>query len=152
SESLLGLRLDKNYRSLSAYALERKEEIVVNNFDTPQPFEVGEPIRKNGIKSGMCVILYGGREPIGTLLVHTNRERTFDESDVYLLKVIANEVGKAIEAEKKRSNLEGIYKALSAIVDSSRGLETSKIYAQILSQAMQCVEQKASLACLISFD
>jgi len=87
------------------YTLEKREPVIVPDFDREERFEPSGLLREHGIVSGLSVIVYGHEAPFGVLAVHGRQRRSFTRDDVHFLQSIANVIGTVIERKRVEHEL-----------------------------------------------
>jgi PAS domain S-box-containing protein len=91
--------------SQAGYTLISEEPVIVDDLRTETRFSGPELLLNHQVVSGMSVVIPGKKHPFGVLGVHTTKQRTFSQDDIYFLQAIANLLATAIERQQADEQL-----------------------------------------------
>jgi PAS domain S-box-containing protein len=114
--------------SQAGYALQSAEPVVVEDLNQEARFSQSSLLASHHIVSGITVIIQGQQRAYGTLSVHSNSKRAFNQDDIYFLQAIANILAVAVGRketelaiqilnamlEEQNQNLEGLVEQRTA--------------------------------------
>jgi PAS domain S-box-containing protein len=89
--------------SLAGFTLDEGEPVVLVDVAEETRFEVSEGLLGIGVVSAVTVPLRGPTRPFGVLSVLSRSRRAFSETDVVVVRLVANTLAGAVEAERARS-------------------------------------------------
>jgi PAS domain S-box-containing protein len=132
---LIGSRFETGTSSLSGYALQRREPVLMADIRTETRFTPHPVTWAQGVVCGVSVVIHGRERPYGVLNALSTRHRTFVDHDVHFLRALANILGAAIdrfqteaalhrsEQEAKRlAAEESVLAEIGRIISSSRDI------------------------------
>ena len=90
---------------LAGLALQSSEPVVVEDIRDDSRFEVLDPLGRQGMISGVSVVITGRDQPFGTIGVFSDQPRTFSQDDVHFLQAVANVLAAAIERQRDQDAL-----------------------------------------------
>ena len=122
--------------SQTGYTIKTRKPVRVDDYDDLKDFTVSDVIKKKGIRSGLSVPMFRGREIVGAMLVHTKELRRFTDDDVTLLSLIANQTAIALERARQYEASERKSAYLTALYDASKAIS-----AQFASERRRILEQ-----------
>jgi PAS domain S-box-containing protein len=103
-----GVHLDRipgGRRSQSGYTLMVREPVIVEDMDAETRFDVCEPLKSMGIRSGVTVEIAAGTQPMGTLGAFSKQPRKFSRDDVSFLRSIANVLTAAVARQRAEESI-----------------------------------------------
>jgi len=141
------------FASHAAFAIEKGCLVVSNDLALESQFEVPAAVREQGFVSAISTCIYHENKPIGALLLYSNVRREFGDYEGRLLQAVADQATVAMqgvrlfqrEAERRVAYSRAMFNSTKAITTSSRGLESGRIFAQILEEAVNLVDGRAFL-------
>jgi len=164
-QSLVGtFELPPGRESQTGYTIETRKAAIVADFADREAreFDVPSLVFEHQIKSSLSVPIFRGGEVIGAMLTHTTVSRCFNDEEVSVLSLIANNTAIALqsveryEASVRKSDyLHALYEAGKAIT-ASFGLDRKRVLDQIVQQAVEGITsiegRKAFLGTLQLYD
>lgn len=112
--------LPKGNGSQTGYTIAIGRPVVVQDYSDrmAREFDVPEIVFDRGLKSGLSVPMFSAGVVTGSMLIHTRKRRNFDEEDISLLRVIANQTAVALDSARRLQSvrrqlayLEALYQA-----------------------------------------
>jgi PAS domain S-box-containing protein len=103
--------------SLAGFTLDCGEPVVLIHVDEEERFQVSEGLRALGVVSGVTVPIRGPNRPFGVLSVLSRAQRRFTESDVVVVRLVANMLAGAAEADRARSTIREREVVLTELVE-----------------------------------
>ena len=79
------------------YVVSRREPIVITDIHADARFEPDPLMLKRGVRSSLVVPLLVGDKVLGTLIVGSERIRTFDKTETHFCRLIANQTAIAVQ-------------------------------------------------------
>ncbi|MEA5506035.1 PAS domain-containing protein [Halotia wernerae UHCC 0503] len=86
--------------SQAGYTLLSRGPVIVDDFRTEMRFDGPQLLHDHQVVSGISVVIDGKEHPFGVLGVHTTRQRTFTQDEIYFLQAVANILATAIERQR----------------------------------------------------
>lgn len=129
------LELGRGRASQTGYTIEHGIPVVVEDYASETAFTVPAVVSEHGIVSGLSVPMTFEGRVIGAMLVHSRVRRKFDEHEIGLLSLIANQTAVALEkirlltaARRRADELEALRATVADILaehDLSRLLQAT---------------------------
>lgn len=108
--------VDGGTDSQAGYTLLSCEPVIVEDFDTETRFCGPDLLRREGIVSGISVIIHGEDSPYGVFGAHTRSLRRFTRDDINFVRAAANILAQGIkrkETEEALINSEEKFRAIA---------------------------------------
>jgi diguanylate cyclase (GGDEF)-like protein/PAS domain S-box-containing protein len=121
--------------------------VVVNDWETETRFEMTEPLKRFGTRSGMSIVIEGRRGPFGVLGVHATRARDFSAMEINFVQALANILGDAFERQQTEDDIRH-----RALHDPLTGLPNRALFMDRLSHALQHLSRRGSSASVLLLD
>ena len=121
--------------------------VVVTDWETETRFEMTDPLRRTGTRSGMSIVIEGRRGAFGVLGVHSNRAREFSAMEIDFVQALANVLGDAFERQKTEDDIRH-----RALHDPLTGLPNRALFMDRLSHALQHLSRRGSSAAVLLLD
>jgi signal transduction histidine kinase len=86
--------------SQAGYALSSEQPVIVKDLSSDPRFKGPHLMYRQGVVSGMSVIVHGGERPYGVVSVHSREKREFTDEDVLFLQSVANVLALAVRRQK----------------------------------------------------
>lgn len=96
-EAVARIRVANNPAILAGYVIARREPVAMRDIDEETRFGMIPEIRALGLRSALCVPLFGRGELIGELTVRSRTPRDWSEDDIHFLQSVAHIVATAIQ-------------------------------------------------------
>lgn len=97
-EGLVGkLHVKASDDSKAGYILRQSEPVIVVNLHNDDRFPTPPLLAEHRVTSGVCVVIRSPKKPLGILGVYTNRQRGFQDDEIYFLEAMANILATTIE-------------------------------------------------------
>lgn len=137
--------LESQGGSQTGFTIQQREPVAVFDYSKETRFRVPQTVFDHGIHSGVSAPMFRGREIVGAMLVHTTKQRRFDDNNGTLLSLIANQTAVALEraqqyekSKRKSAYLAALYEASKAVTNQL-GLERRQVLEQIIQPAMDYI-------------
>ncbi|MBI3374931.1 MAG: PAS domain S-box protein [Betaproteobacteria bacterium] len=91
------MRAPNDPRFLPGYLVAARVPVIVPDTLTERRFEIIDVVRELGLRSALCVPLFGRGEVIGGLTARSIAPREWNDDDVHFMQAVANIVATAIE-------------------------------------------------------
>jgi signal transduction histidine kinase len=122
SPELIGkVTIEAGPGSQAGYALSSEQPVIVDDLSSDPRFKGPHLMYRQGVVSGMSVIVHGGRRSYGVVSVHSRERREFSEEDVLFLQSVANVLALAVRR----------HKAAQALRESERRAHAAEELAEI---------------------
>jgi two-component system cell cycle sensor histidine kinase/response regulator CckA len=103
--------------SLAGFTLDQGEPVVLLDVNREERFQVSQGLEELGVVSGVTVPIRGPKRPFGVLSVLSRTQRRFTEADVVVVRLVANTLAGAVEAERARSTIRERENLLAELVE-----------------------------------
>lgn len=87
------------------YALSQDAPLIITDLNTETRFEPSSFLLEEGVKSGVTVVIGGGKTPFGTLGAYTAKSRQFTRDDVYIMQNMAHLLSAIMEQRRISSEI-----------------------------------------------
>lgn len=104
-EAVARIRVANDPAILAGYAIARREPVTMRDIDAETRFGMIPQIRALGLRSAVCVPLFGSSDLIGELTVRSRSPRDWNEDDVHFLQSVAHIVATAIQRTASEEHL-----------------------------------------------
>jgi len=96
-EAVARIRIANEPGILAGYVMARGEPVAMRDIDMETRFGMIPEIRALGLRSALCVPLFGRGELIGELTVRSRAPRDWNEDDIHFLQSVAHIVATSIQ-------------------------------------------------------
>ena len=120
--------------SHAGYALSKDDPLIITDIDLETRFKSSALLLNEGVKSGVTVVIGGGKTPFGTLGAYTTRSRQFTRDDVYIMQNMAHLLSATME-QRRISN--EIIQLNSHLQEINQELKVRNAQRQISLDALQ---------------
>lgn len=104
-EAVARIRVANDPAILAGYVIARREPVTMRDIDEETRFGMIPQIRALGLRSAVCVPLFGSSDLIGELTVRSRSPRDWNEDDVHFLQSVAHIVATAIQRAASEEHL-----------------------------------------------
>jgi diguanylate cyclase (GGDEF)-like protein/PAS domain S-box-containing protein len=140
-------RIPTGTRSRAGYTILSGKPIVVSDWGELLPFEQSPAPRALGIRSGVTVLIEGGRGPFGVLGAHSVRPRNYDAGDVDFLQSLANVLADALERHAIEEDIRH-----RALHDELTGLPNRTLFLDRLEHTLAGLRRRRGMAAILFLD
>ena len=91
--------------SHAGYALSQDAPLIITDLNTETRFEPSTFLLEEGVKSGVTVVIGGGKTPFGTLGAYTAESRQFTRDDIYIMQNMAHVLSATLEQRRISSEI-----------------------------------------------
>jgi signal transduction histidine kinase/ActR/RegA family two-component response regulator len=91
--------------SHAGYALSQDAPLIITDLNRETRFQPPAFLLKEGVKSGVIVVIGGGKTPFGTLGAYTAKSRQFTRDDVYIMQNMAHVLSTTLEQRRISSEI-----------------------------------------------
>jgi diguanylate cyclase (GGDEF)-like protein/PAS domain S-box-containing protein len=110
-------------------------------------FEQSPILRALGVRSGVTVVIEGGRGRFGVLGAHSTRQRDFDAGDVDFLQSLANVLADALERQAIEDDIRH-----RALHDELTGLPNRTLFLDRLEHTLAALRRRGGMAAILFLD
>jgi diguanylate cyclase (GGDEF)-like protein/PAS domain S-box-containing protein len=121
--------------------------VIVTDWETERRFEMTEPLKRMGTRSGMSIVIEGRRGPFGVLGVHAANARTFSAMEIDFVQALANILGDAFERQQTEDDIRH-----RALHDPLTGLPNRALFMDRLAHALAHLSRRGSSAAVLLLD
>lgn len=122
----------KSKSSVAGYTLLSKKPVVIRDLREERSLSGLPHLRIHGVKSGISVIIPGGKSPYGVLGVYSKTLKTFTDDDLNFLQSIANVLALCFERRKAEIDRQKTLRNLEFLAEAGFILSSSLDYKQTL--------------------
>ena len=89
----------------AGYALHSDETVLVTNFVQETRFKRSTLLEEHNVVSSLNVVIRGKNRPFGVLGVHSTKQQSFTDNDVYFVQAIANILASVLDLKRAETEL-----------------------------------------------
>lgn len=104
-EAVARIRVANDPGVLAGYVMAHREPVAMRDIDQETRFGMIPEIRALGLRSALCVPLFGRGDLIGELTVRSRAPRDWNEDDIHFLQSVAHIVATAIQRTTAEEHL-----------------------------------------------
>jgi len=121
------LELPTGNGSQTGYTIAKGQAVAVYDYEdrNAREFDVPALVFEHGLKSGLSVPMFSERKVVGAMLIHTLKPRKFEEEEIDLLRLIANQAAIALAGAKRFQEIQRKSARLDALYEASKMLSAS---------------------------
>jgi diguanylate cyclase (GGDEF)-like protein len=152
-QSEIGQKLGPGTESQTGYTLLQGHPVAVYDYGLPLPFKI-QPDPK--VASGLSVPMIHEGHILGALFIHTSRPRHFEQEDIRLLTLVANQTAAALERARLYAQSlvqSSELRTLARIGEALNRAETAGITLRlVLTEALKLVNNDQGCIILVEPD
>jgi PAS domain S-box-containing protein len=121
------LELPKGNGSQTGYTIAERRPVAVYDYEdrNARDFDVPPLVFEHGLKSGLSVPMFSEGKVVGAMLIHTQKPRKFEEEEIDLLRLIANQTAIALAGARRFQDIRRQSARLYALYKASKVLSAS---------------------------
>lgn len=121
------LELLKGNGSQTGYTIAERRPVAIYDYEdrSARDFEVPSLVFERGLKSGLSVPMFSEGKVVGSMLVHTRTPRKFEEEEIDLFRLIANQTAIALAGARRFQSERRQSARLDALYEASKMLSAS---------------------------
>jgi HD-GYP domain-containing protein (c-di-GMP phosphodiesterase class II)/HAMP domain-containing protein len=119
-QEIVGMPIAGSPQDMIGLAAAQRRSVMVTDFAEDQRFLPGDYMTAHGVRSGAAVPMLAGDRMIGILSVHSRRPDSFDQQDVDVLALVANQTALGLSKARLLAESSRRWREMTTLYDFSQ--------------------------------
>jgi putative nucleotidyltransferase with HDIG domain len=137
---LLGERMIGSQHKMICLATEQRRAVIVMDFADDERFSPSAYLTAQGVRSGAAVPMLAGDKMIGVLAVHSRRPGSFDQQDVDVLSLVANQTALGLSKARLLAESARRWREMTILYDFSQDIGLALSVDELCERLVRALE------------
>jgi putative nucleotidyltransferase with HDIG domain len=138
---LVGKTIDGSQQNMICLASDQRRSVIAMDFADDERFPPSAFLTEHGVRSGAAVPMLAGDQMIGVLAVHSRRPGSFDQEDVDVLSLVANQTALGLSKARLLAESSRRWREITTLYDFSQDIGLALSVDELCDRLVRALEQ-----------